>query len=343
MERYVGGVAVIGLGIAFMAGVPPRWWPGMPSGLLRFAILLGAILFIVGAQLMVVGACQEVNVAWCGGVIDTWDYLTQGRVLLWVLGGIGVLLVAYSQFGGDRSFQEMRLVRQQLAYLDGESKDWLRKLLTDDRPVSIPYRIGQTLERTGLVERDPDGKGAIIEEYRPRIQEWLKNELGGQRNITAALLIAAGVCFFITGAVLYASRSLPSAGSTAAVTEAPPAEAEQFPSLDLLYHDKQFQIRNTGRAPLHLWGTKLSETGQKVLESEPQYIAPGGSYYIPAEHMDKELSERITEGSEARMRFQLYLIAQSGREVTMDFILLIRVQNKQVSIRSQVLGAFDGW
>jgi len=46
----------MGLGLAIIVGTPPNWWPKMPSQLVVVAVILGAIILVVGLGMAISGS-----------------------------------------------------------------------------------------------------------------------------------------------------------------------------------------------------------------------------------------------------------------------------------------------
>jgi hypothetical protein len=62
-----------------------------------------------------------------------------------------------------------------IAALDRDSLYWLRQMTIGGRPYGMPDHLWQTLERTGLVDRDFVGPSGIRLEYRDIVEEWFES------------------------------------------------------------------------------------------------------------------------------------------------------------------------
>jgi Leucine-rich repeat (LRR) protein len=75
IERLGTGLAVVGIGIALVMGLPPQWWPDMPPALVRAGVFVGVALIILGATLV---------------LNSTWSAARQGRRRMLPLIGMAV-------------------------------------------------------------------------------------------------------------------------------------------------------------------------------------------------------------------------------------------------------------
>jgi hypothetical protein len=74
-ERLGTGLAVMGIGITLVMGLPPPWWPDMPPALVRAGVFVGVALIILGAGLV---------------LNSTWSAARQGRRRMLPLIGMAV-------------------------------------------------------------------------------------------------------------------------------------------------------------------------------------------------------------------------------------------------------------
>lgn len=130
---------------------------------------------------------------------DYADWFFLAEIIVWIIAAVAIILVLFHPLRSDRK----RLVWSILPTLDTDAQAWLRRMLSGARPIGISDFTWQTLEQTGLVERDFSGPKGIIPVFEPHIRKWFGWKEGGQRKMIAGLLMAAGIILFITGLVLY--------------------------------------------------------------------------------------------------------------------------------------------
>lgn len=218
MEFIVGtGIAVLALGIALFM-VPPPWWPNMPRGLVGFSVASGLSLVAIGSALLAVGACLESLHPVCRTLVIGWNGLKESGWLIPFIVAAIAIPGTLGAFAAPRR-PNLDITRQRLKELPPEAVHWIATMLHGARPVGIADDLWQSLERTGLFERDFTGPKGVVADFKPAVKDWIDERNGKRLNRLSALLIAIGVVLVITGIVLY---NAPANVETQSATPNPP-------------------------------------------------------------------------------------------------------------------------
>lgn len=116
-----------------------------------------------------------------------------------------------------------------------------------------------------------------------------------------------------------------------------------FPEVEITYDTgrKVINVVNRGKSGLLLWGDKL-DGQQKRIESRPEWIAPGGLYYIHADATEQEVRQKLGPNSSGReASFDIYIQTENLKKYTVKGLFIFRTVNGSVVVDAQTLSVAE--
>jgi hypothetical protein len=116
-----------------------------------------------------------------------------------------------------------------------------------------------------------------------------------------------------------------------------------FPEVKITYDTgrKVVDVVNRGKSGLLLLGDKL-DGQQKVIGSRPEWIAPGGFYYIHADAMEQEVRQKLGPNSgDHEASFDIYIQTENLKKHTVKGLFIFITVNGSVLVDSQTLSVAE--
>ncbi len=100
---------------------------------------------------------------------------------------------------------------------------------------------------------------------------------------------------------------------------------------------KEFNILNTGRTNIELWGSKLAN-GKPILFNGAQVLSLNAGYRFGADSLYSQLSQLVKRGSQMYLPYDIYLRNERGKEYIAHFQLAVFWQQGTLTIFTQLNG-----
>ncbi|MDD5691954.1 MAG: hypothetical protein PHP10_02105 [Candidatus Omnitrophica bacterium] len=111
-------------------------------------------------------------------------------------------------------------------------------------------------------------------------------------------------------------------------------------SLELTYQPQRLNIVNKGQQNIWLCGTKLGDGVRSI--DQPVLITPGGSYYLIADMLEREIVSKVGESGEMRLPFEVLIQTQNRKRWIVKTILFAVATKGVVTIHTQTISATPG-
>jgi hypothetical protein len=98
---------------------------------------------------------------------------------------------------------------------------------------------------------------------------------------------------------------------------------------------ERLNVLNNGHTNITLWGSKFGKESAIFLEV-PNVLPPNGGYEFHAEGMYRQLSEKLRNGQNLSMPYEIYIKNELGHKFVVECTLTPIMDNLQVAVMTQI-------